>query len=56
MVRVGQRLIEPLFLSLQADHLLRDPLDHLQAEGFEIEEVRRWPWGVMERACARKPA
>jgi hypothetical protein len=29
VVRAVQRLLEPVFARLQADHLLRDPLDYL---------------------------
>src|SRR6266542_4358971 len=36
-IRVAERLLEPLMLRFEADHLLREPLDHLHAEGFEIE-------------------
>ncbi len=55
IVRAGQRFLEPLFLGLQADHLTREPLEHVRAEGLEIEEVHRWAWGIMERISARKP-
>ncbi len=54
-VRAGQRLVEPLFLRFQADHLTREPLDHVRAEGLAIEEVHRWAWGIMERVSAGKP-
>ncbi len=54
MVRAGQRLVEPLLLRFQADHLTREPLEHLRAERMEIEEVHRWAWGIMERVFARK--
>jgi ubiquinone/menaquinone biosynthesis C-methylase UbiE len=55
VVRAGQRLLDPLFLRLQAHHLTREPLVHLRAEGMEIGEVQRWAWGIMERVSARKP-
>jgi ubiquinone/menaquinone biosynthesis C-methylase UbiE len=54
-VRWGQRALEPLFVRFQADHLTREPLDHLQAEGFEIERFERSQLGIVERATARKP-
>ena len=54
-VRVGQRLLEPLFIRLEADHLLREPLDHLRAESFEIERLKRSKLGIVERVTARKP-
>ena len=55
-VRVGQRLLEPLFVRLEADHLLREPLDQLRAEGFEIERLERSKLGIVERVAARKSA
>jgi len=35
-VRLAQRLLDPLAVRFEADHLLREPLDHLRAEGFEV--------------------
>ena len=55
-VRLGQRLLDPLFLRLEGDHLLREPLEHVEAEGFAIERVERAKLGIVERAAARKPA
>lgn len=55
-IRAGQRLLDPLFVRLEADHLLREPLDHLRAEGFEIKQVERSKLGIVERIAARKPA
>lgn len=55
-VRMGQRVLEPLSVRFEADHLLRDPIDHLEAVGFEIEELERSKWGIVERVFARKPA
>jgi ubiquinone/menaquinone biosynthesis C-methylase UbiE len=54
-IRVDQRLLEPLSVRFQADHLIRDPLDYLAAEHFEIESVRRLKLGIVERVVARKP-
>jgi ubiquinone/menaquinone biosynthesis C-methylase UbiE len=54
-VRLGQRLLEPLAARFQADHLLREPLEHLRAEGFEVEHVERSKLGIVERVAARKP-
>jgi ubiquinone/menaquinone biosynthesis C-methylase UbiE len=54
-VRAVQRLLDPLMVRFEGDHLLRDPLDHLSAEGFEIEEVERSKWGIVERVAARRP-
>ena len=55
-VRLGQRLLDPLFVRFEADHLLREPLDHLHAEGFEIERLERSKLGIVERVAGRKPA
>lgn len=54
-VRAAQRLLEPLFLALEHDHLLREPLQHVQALGFEIDRVERSKAGIVERLSARKP-
>ncbi len=54
-VRLVQRMIEPLAIRFEADHLTREPLDHLAAAGFEIEELERSKWGIVERVSARKP-
>lgn len=54
-VRAVQRLIEPLTVRFEADHLTREPLEHLGAVGFEVEEQERSKWGIVERLLARKP-
>lgn len=54
-IRAGQRLLEPLTLRFEADHLLRDPADYLDEQGFEIEALERLKWGIVERVTARKP-
>jgi ubiquinone/menaquinone biosynthesis C-methylase UbiE len=54
-VRTGQRLLEPLMLRFAHDHLLREPLQHLRAEGFEVERLERSKLGIVERIAARKP-
>jgi ubiquinone/menaquinone biosynthesis C-methylase UbiE len=55
LVRAGQRLLNPLTVRFQADHLLRDPLDHLRPAGFEILRAERLRAGIVERIAARKP-
>lgn len=55
-VRAVQRLLDPLFVRLHADHLLREPLDLVTAEGFVVERLERSKWGLVERLAARKPA
>jgi ubiquinone/menaquinone biosynthesis C-methylase UbiE len=54
-IRVGERLLEPIMLRFEHDDLLREPLDHLHAEGFEIERTERSKLGIVERVRARKP-
>ena len=55
-IPLGQRLLEPLAVRFEADHLLREPLEHLRAEGFEVERLQRSKLGIVERVSARKPA
>jgi ubiquinone/menaquinone biosynthesis C-methylase UbiE len=55
IVRGGQKLLEPLAVRFEADHLLREPLDYLPGVGFEIDEVKRSKWGIVERLRAHKP-
>jgi ubiquinone/menaquinone biosynthesis C-methylase UbiE len=54
-VRGVERLLEPLFVRFMADHLTREPLDYLPGVGFEIDEVQRSKWGIVERLRAHKP-
>lgn len=54
-VRIVQRMLEPLTIRFEADHLTREPLDHLAAAGFEVQELERTKWGIVERVAARKP-
>lgn len=55
-VRMIQRALDPVFVRFAADHLLREPLDQLAAEGFVVDRVERSKWGIVERVAARKPA
>jgi ubiquinone/menaquinone biosynthesis C-methylase UbiE len=55
-VRAGQRLLEPLTVRFEHDHLTREPLDHVRAAGFEVERLERSKLGIVERLAARKPA
>lgn len=55
-VRAAQRVLEPITVRFEADHLLREPLDLLEPAGFEVEEVHRSKLGIVERISARKPA
>jgi ubiquinone/menaquinone biosynthesis C-methylase UbiE len=54
-VRAVQRLLDPLSVRFQADHLVRDPLDYLASVGFDVERLERSKWGIVERIAARKP-
>jgi hypothetical protein len=54
-VRAVQRALDPLAVRFEADHLVRDPLDYLADEGFEIESVERSKWGIVERVRASRP-
>lgn len=54
-VRGVERLLEPLFVRFMADHLLREPLDYLPGVGFEIDEIQRSKWGIVERLRAHRP-
>ena len=55
VVRTVQRALEPFTVWLWGDHLVREPLELLEAERFEIEEVERSKLGMVERVSARKP-
>jgi ubiquinone/menaquinone biosynthesis C-methylase UbiE len=56
VVRAIQRAVDPIAHRLGGDHMLREPLDHLAAEGFVIDEVERRKAGHVELVAARKPA
>jgi ubiquinone/menaquinone biosynthesis C-methylase UbiE len=55
LVRAIQRILDPLFVRLEADHQLREPLDHLEDAGLEVVRLERSKWGIVERVSARKP-
>jgi ubiquinone/menaquinone biosynthesis C-methylase UbiE len=54
-VRGIQRLLAPAFVRFGADHVLREPLELVQAEGFTIVVLERSKLGIVERLVARKP-
>jgi ubiquinone/menaquinone biosynthesis C-methylase UbiE len=54
-VRTLQRLLDPLAVRFEADHLVREPLDYLADAGFAIESAERSRLGIVERVLARKP-
>jgi ubiquinone/menaquinone biosynthesis C-methylase UbiE len=51
----AQRALEPLSWRVSGDHLLRRPLEHVLAEGFEVEQSERYKAGIIERVSARRP-
>jgi ubiquinone/menaquinone biosynthesis C-methylase UbiE len=53
-VRRVQRLLEPLFLRLAADHLLREPDAAVLAAGLEIEQSSRAKLGIVLRLTCTK--
>jgi SAM-dependent methyltransferase len=48
-VRWVQRLLDPGLVRLEADHLLRDLLDHIERDPFVIERLERGRLGYIER-------
>lgn len=54
LVRLLQRLLEPLAVRYAGDHLMRDPLDHFARLGFSVEYCARSRAGIVERLVARK--
>jgi ubiquinone/menaquinone biosynthesis C-methylase UbiE len=55
IVRAIQLLLDPLAHRFGGDHLMREPLDHLAAEGFEVTELKRSKAGWVELVSARAP-
>jgi ubiquinone/menaquinone biosynthesis C-methylase UbiE len=54
-VRAVQRVLDPMMVRFEGDHLVREPLDYLRAARFEIEYLSRSKWGIVDRVIARKP-
>src|SRR6266508_1057527 len=50
-IRVTERLLEPLMLRFEGDHLLREPLDHLRAEGFRDRATRAFETRHRREGC-----
>jgi ubiquinone/menaquinone biosynthesis C-methylase UbiE len=50
-----QRVLEPLTLLLDHDHLLREPLRHVEDAGLMVENLKRSKLGIVERLQASKP-
>jgi ubiquinone/menaquinone biosynthesis C-methylase UbiE len=56
LVRAVQALLDPLAHRFSGDNLRREPLEHLDAEGFDVERLTRRKAGIVELVVARKPA
>ena len=54
-VRLVQRAINPLAVRFEGDHQTREPLEYYRHHGFEIVELERLKWGIVERAHVVKP-
>ncbi len=54
-VRAVQRLVAPIVLWQIRDHFMREPLDHVLAEGLEIVSLERTRLAIIEWLDARKP-
>lgn len=55
LIRASERALEPLMLRIEGDHLLREPLEHVEAVGFRVDELKRSKLGIVERLAATKP-
>jgi ubiquinone/menaquinone biosynthesis C-methylase UbiE len=55
LVRAVERLVEPIELRRMGDHLVREPLNHILAEGLEVQVLERSMFGIVERLVALKP-
>lgn len=54
-VRVLQGILNPLSVVLGKDHLLREPLRHVEGLGLVVEHLERSKLGIVERLAARRP-
>jgi ubiquinone/menaquinone biosynthesis C-methylase UbiE len=55
LLRAVQKALEVVTVRLEGEHLMRRPLEHVQAEGFEVEQRERYKGGIVERLSARRP-
>jgi ubiquinone/menaquinone biosynthesis C-methylase UbiE len=55
-VRVVQHLVNFFTVRLVGDHMVREPLELLRAERFEINHINRSKLGIVERVVAHKPS
>lgn len=54
IIRGLERMLESYTVHNQADHLLREPVETVQAVGFSIEYLKRQKLGIIERLIACK--
>jgi ubiquinone/menaquinone biosynthesis C-methylase UbiE len=54
-VRAAQWLLELVTVPLGGEHLVRRPLEHVRALGFQIHRQERFKLGIVERLAASKP-
>ena len=54
-VHAAQRALQPVFLRVMCDHLLREPLEEVTAAGFKVDHSERRRLGIVERLEASKP-
>lgn len=55
-VHAVQRLLDPLLVRLEGDHLLREPETSVREAGLMIDEYTVSKWGIVARLAAHKPA
>ena len=55
-VRAVQYLVNFFTVRFQGDHMVREPLEHLRAKRFVIDDVSRSKLGIVERVVAHKPS
>lgn len=53
-VRAVQHLLNLFTVRFEGDHVVGEPLEHLSAEGFDIDHLERSKWGIVERVVAGK--
>lgn len=54
LIRGLERLLDSYTVRTQGDHLLREPVETVQAAGFSIDYLKRQKLGIVERLIARK--
>lgn len=54
IIRGLELLLEPFAVWTQGDHLLREPVEAVQAAGLSVEYLERQKLGIVERLIARK--